>query len=54
MHNVFFNTICEFDKLLVSLYRAVVGGNSGPATAVDASLLVKDICVKLEAKYHSP
>lgn len=32
----------------------MVGGNSGPATAVDTSPLVEAICVKLEAKYHSP
>ena len=32
----------------------MVGGNSGPATHVDASPLVEAICVKLEATYHSP
>ena len=35
-------------------FRAMVGGNSGPATHVDASPLVEAICVKLEATYHSP
>ena len=32
----------------------MVGGNSGPATHVDASPLVEAIYVKLEATYHSP
>ena len=35
-------------------FRAMVGGNSGPATHVDASPLVEAICVKLEATHHSP
>ena len=32
-------------------FRAMVGGDSGPATHVDASPLVEAICVKLEATY---
>ena len=32
----------------------MVGGNSSPATHVNASPLVEAICVKLEATYHSP
>ena len=35
-------------------FRAMTGGNSGPATHVDASPLVEAICVKLEATYLSP
>ena len=31
----------------------MVGGNSGPATSVDASPLVEAICSKLEAAYSS-
>lgn len=32
----------------------MVGGNSGPASSVDASPVVEAICVKLEAAYPSP
>ena len=32
-------------------FRAMVGGNSGPATRVDASPLEEAICVKLEPTY---
>lgn len=32
----------------------MVGGNSGPATSVDASPLVEAICLKLESICHSP
>ncbi|KAJ8034188.1 hypothetical protein HOLleu_20922 [Holothuria leucospilota] len=38
----------------VSLRRAMVVGNSGPATSVDASPLVEAICLKLESICHSP
>ena len=32
----------------------MVGGNSGPATAVDASPVVEALCVKLETAFHTP
>ena len=32
----------------------MVGGNSGPATSVDASPIVEALCVKLEAATPSP
>lgn len=35
-------------------FRAMVGGNSGPATSVDASSIVEALCVKLEAATPSP
>ena len=35
-------------------FRAMVGGNSGPATSVDACPIVEALCVKLEAATPSP
>ncbi len=32
----------------------MVGGNSGPATAVDTNRIVECLCKKLESVFHSP
>jgi hypothetical protein len=40
--------------IIVILFRAMVGGNSGPATAVDTSPIVECLCKKLESVFHSP
>jgi hypothetical protein len=40
--------------IIVILFRAMVGGNSGPATAVHTSPIVESLCKKLESVFHSP
>lgn len=35
-------------------FRAMVGGNSGPATTVSSNPIVEELCKKLESAIHSP
>ena len=39
--------------IFLLLFRAMVGGNSGPATAVNASPVVQCLCKKLEREFYS-
>ena len=41
-------------NLFLCFFRAMVGGNSGPATEVKASPLVECLCKKLQSVFNSP